>query len=155
MNLTIELTGSKPIPWFNLERVDQSIQHIARQKRGALLRKARNRSSGFDSDPLSISEAIAIHSGFEKPDHRTIEQYEKQVNDWHDKWVEQAREMWLSKYLNCEYGLTSLTLTNTTDRNFSSVEVQLEIAGVTVLTDLEESDTDLPPPPRELENRYL
>ena len=149
LDLTIESANSEPIPWFNLEHVNYSIQHIARIKRSSMLKKARNSTGGFGSDLLSISQALAFHNRLERPDQRTIEQYEQEVDEWQGKWVEQAREKWLLKYLNCDYGLASLTLTNTTDRNFSSVEVRLEIAGATVLTNFEKSDPDLPAPPRE------
>ena len=45
------------------------------------------------------------------------------------------------------HGTCSLSLTNLTDRNFTSVEVRLEIPDAQVITDLYDIETDLPKKP--------
>ena len=82
------------------------------------------------------------------PDDRTIEQYADEVAQWHSQWTERAPEHWMSAYAAAEHGTCSLSLTNLTDHNFTSVEVCLEIPGARVITDLDEVETNLPKMPR-------
>ena len=72
---------------------------------------------------------------------------------WHSRWTERAPEHWNAAYAAAGHGACSLSLTNLTDHNFSSVEVCLEIPGAQVITDLDEVETDLPKMPAPIRSR--
>ncbi|MXZ51905.1 MAG: hypothetical protein F4Z34_01805 [Acidimicrobiaceae bacterium] len=140
--------GDLPISWFDEQALIATIAQVADSEREAQLRRARQMQ---DPDPVteaysrfSRTMAIALHG----PDDRTIEQYADEVAQWHSQWTERAPEHWMSAYAAASHGMCSLSLTNLTDHNFTSVEVCLEIPGAWVITDLDEIETDLPKMPR-------
>lgn len=148
LDLDLALVGDLPISWFDMQALIATIERFANSERDAQLRRARQMQ---DPDPvaeaysqISRTVAIALHG----PDDRAIEQYADEVAQWHSQWTERAPEHWMSAYAAASHGMCSLSLTNLTDHNFTSVEVCLEIPGARVITDLDEIETNLPKMPR-------
>ena len=148
LDLDLALTGHRPISWFDKQALITTITQIAASEKEAQLRRARQtQAPDAPADAyLRISRTMA--RALDRPDDRTIEQYADEVAQWHTQWTERAPEHWMSAYAAAGHGTCSLSLTNLTDHNFTSVEVCLEIPGARVITDLDEVETDLPKMPR-------
>ena len=148
LNLDLTLIGDRPISWFDKQALIATIKQIAGSQKEAQLRSARQTQA-----PDPVAEAYSRISRtmarvLDMPDDRTIEQYADQVAQWYSQWTERAPEHWMSAYAATGHGTCSLSLTNLTDHNFTSVEVYLEIPGARVITDLDEVETALPKMPR-------
>ena len=145
LDLDLTLIGDLPTSWFDNQAVTATIKQIADREKEAQLRRARQtQAPGALADFRSRTMAIALG----RPDDRTIEQYADEVAQWLKRWTERALEHWISAYAAADHGTCSLSLTNLTDHNFTSVEVRLEIPGAWVITDLDELETVLPKMPR-------
>lgn len=145
LDLDLTLIGDLPISWFDEQALIAAITRAAGLQRDAQLRRAQ--------EPDPIVEALSRTSRtmariLDGPEDRTIEQYADEVAQWHTQWTERAPEHWKAAYAATGHGTCSLSLTNLTDDNFTSVEVCLEIPGAQVITDLDEVETDLPKMPR-------
>lgn len=148
LDLDLALMGDLPISWFDMQALIATITQVADRAREAQLRRARQTQ---EPDPVAgaysgISRTMTMVLGM--PDDRTIQQYADEVAHWHSQWTERAPEHWIGAYAAADHGMCSLSLTNLTDHNFTSVEVCLEIPGAWVITDLDEVETDLPKMPR-------
>ena len=148
LDLDLTLIDDLPISWFDKQALITQITRAADLKRDAQLRRARQ-----TQEPDPTAEAYSRHSrtiarALGRPDDRTIEQYADEVAEWHAQWTERAPEHWMTAYAAAGHGAFSLSLTNLTDHNFTSVQVCLEIPGAQVITDLDEVETDLPKMPR-------
>ena len=148
LDLDLTLIGDLPISWFDKQALIAEIKQAADLKRDAQLRRARQ-----TQEPDPVADAYSQISRMMArtlcgPDDRAIEQYADEVAQWHSRWTERAPEHWNAAYAAAGHGACSLSLTNLTDHNFSSVEVCLEIPGAQVITDLDEVETDLPKMPR-------
>ena len=147
LGLDLDLVGDLPISWFDQPTLIATITQIADSGRKAQLRQARQ-----TQEPGSAGEARAqtyrtLARAIYGPDPRTISQYTDEVKQWHSEWTERALEHWMSAYADAGHGTCSLSLTNLTDRNFTSVEVRLEIPDAQVVTDLDDFERNLPRKP--------
>ena len=147
LDLDLALIGDLPISWFDQQALMAEITRVADRERDAQLRRARQPQ---EPDPVAeaYSQIRTMVRALSEPDDRTIEQYADEVAQWHSQWTERAPEHWISAYAAAGHGACSLSLTNLTDHNFTSVEVCLEIPGVRAITDLDEFEIDLPRMPR-------
>ena len=147
LDLDLRLIGDRSISWFDKQALTATIKRIADREQEAQLRQARQTQAAdahADAYPrISRTMALILASR----DDRTIEQYVDEVTRWHTQWTKRAPERWISAYAASGHGAYSLSLTNLTDHNFTSVEVCLEIPGAQVITDLEEARTNLPTMP--------
>lgn len=148
LDLDLTLIDDLPISWFDEQALIAEIKQAADLKRDAQLRRARQ-----IQEPDPVAEPYLRHSktmvwALGGPDDRTIEQYADELAQWHSQWTERALEHWMTAYAAASHGTCSLSLTNPTDHNFTSVEVCLEIPGAQVITDLDEVETYLPKMPR-------
>ena len=141
--LDLDLVGDRPISWFDKPAIIAKITQVADSGREAQLRQAQE--PGRDGEAHARTSRT-IARAFHVPDPRTISQHTDEVKKWHSEWTERAPEHWISAYA-AGHGTCSLSLTNLTDRNFTSVEVCLEIPDAQVITDLDEFETDLPKKP--------
>ena len=148
LSLTVTLTGDVPIPWFHNSEINANIERIARSRRESML----TRANGFVDDSRggrsSWAIGLAAHQSVLGRDDRSIEEYTKEVDEWHDAWIEGARAHWLGKYFERGYGIYSMVSENRTDSNFRSVEVCVELDDARVLTETYEDEARLPRPPR-------
>ena len=147
LDLDLTLIGDLPISWFDKQALIAMITQIADSEKEAQLRRARQtQAPDTRADAYLISRTMARI--LSEPDDRTIEQFADEVAQWHSQWTERAPGHWVSACAAAGHGMCSLSLTNLTDHNFTSVEVCLEIPGARVITDLDEVETDLPKMPR-------
>lgn len=146
LDLDLTLIGDLPISWFDKRALTATTKQVADREKEAQLRRARQTQAPDTLTDFRISRTMAMAVGI--PDDRTIEQYADEVAQWHTHWTERAPEHWISAYAAAGHGTCSLSLTNLTDHNFTSVEVCLEIPGARVITDLDEVKTNLPTVPR-------
>ena len=150
LDLDLTLIGDLPTSWFDEQALIAAINRAADLQSDEQLRRAHR-----TQEPDPVAEAYLLHSrtmlgALGGPDDRTIEQYADELAQWRSEWTERAPEHWMAAYAAAGHGTCSLSLTNLTDRNFTSVEVCLEIPGAQVITDLDEVETHLPKMPRPL-----
>ena len=148
LDLDLDLDRGSPISWFDQSALIAAIMQLGDREREAQLRRA-----GHTQEPDSVASANfqisrTMTRALYWPDDRSIEQYADEVAQWHTEWKERAPERWLGAYAAAGHGMCSLSLTNLTDHNFTSVEVRLEIPRARVITDLNEIESDLPRLPR-------
>ncbi len=148
LDLHLTLIGDLPISWFDKQMLIAQITQIADLQRDAQMHRARQTQEPDPPADAYSQLSRTITSAFYGPDDRTVEQYVDEVAQWHAQWIERAPDHWMTAYAAAGHGTCSLSLTNLTDHNFSSVEVCLEIPGAQVITDLDEVETDLPKMPR-------
>ena len=144
LSLDLGFVGDLAISWFDEAALIATITEIADSQKEALLSQAQ------EPDRAAKAQAEAsqlLTAGFYVPDTRTISQYTEEVNQWHSEWTEQAPEHWVSAYADAGHGTCSLSLTNLTDRNFTSVEVRLEIPDAPAFTNLYDLERDIPKKP--------
>lgn len=150
LDLDITISAAQSISWFDDAVIGESIHGIAQMQGDSMISRAQSTLLRAGRSSPTSTVPVAFQDSFLSPDKRTFEEYQAQVVDWQNRWATQAQTVWLQRYLETGHGLCSLTLKNLTDRNFGSVEVQLEIKGALVLTDLDEVEAKLPNAPREL-----
>ena len=148
LDLDLTLIGDLPISWFDKQALIAEIKQAADLQRNAQLRRARQTQEPDPVNEANSRMSRTMARALYGPDDRTIEQYADEVAQWHSQWTERAPEHWITAYAAAGHGTCSVSLTNLTDHNFTSVEVCLEIPGVQVITDLDEVETDLPKMPR-------
>lgn len=144
LDLDLAIMDHLPMSWFDKQALIAAITQIADSEREVQLRRARQTQAPDDFSRVGRAVASALFG----PDDRTIEQYADEVAEWHSQWTERAQEHWMSAYAAAGHGTCSLSLTNRTDHNFTSVEVRLEIPGTRIISDLDEVETVLPKMPR-------
>ncbi|MCY3661628.1 MAG: hypothetical protein OXH28_02235 [bacterium] len=147
LDLDLALIGHLPISWFDEQALIAAITRSAGLKGDAQLRRARQTNEP-DSVASAYSQIRAMAWAVHGPDDRTIEEYADEVAQWQSQWTEGALEHWTTAYTAAGHGACSLSLTNLTDHNFTSVEVCVEIPGAQVIRDLDEVETYLPEMPR-------
>lgn len=150
LDLDITISSGQSTSWFDDAAIGESIHGIAQMQSDSLVSRARSNLLRAGRSSPTSTVPVAFQHSLHSPDKRTFEEYQAQVVDWQNRWATQAQIVWLQRYLETGHGLCSLTLENLTDSNFSSVEVQIEIRGAVVLTDLDEVRAQLPNAPREL-----
>ena len=148
LDLDLALISDLPISWFDEQALIATITRAAGLQSDEQLRRARQ-----TQEPDPVAEPYLRHSrtmtrAIFGPDDRTIEQYADELAQWHSEWTERGLEHWMAAYAAAGHGTCSLSLTNLTDHNFTSVEVCLEIPGAQVIWDLDEVETHLPKMPR-------
>lgn len=148
LDLYLAIMDHLPISWFHEQALVTTIRQIADSEREAQMRRARETQAPETLADVYSRIDRAIASALDGPDDRTIEQYADEVADWQSQWTERAPEHWMTAYAAAGHGQCSLSLTNLTDHNFTSVEVRLKIPGARVISDLHQAQTLLPKKPR-------
>ena len=146
LSVDLGFVGDLAISWFDESALVATITEIADSQKEALLSQAQ------EPDRAAEAQAEAsqlLTAGFYVPDTRTISQYTEEVKQWHSEWTEQAPGHWVGAFADADagHGKCSLSLTNLTDHNFTSVEVRLEIPDAQAFTDLYDLETNLPDMP--------
>ena len=148
LDLDVNLIGDLPTSWFDKRALTATIKQVADIEKEAQLRRAWQTQDPTDSLVEAFSQrsrTMTLILG--ELDDRTIEQYTAEVEEWHSEWKERAPHHWLNAYAKAGHGKCSLSLTNLTDHNFTSVEVCLDVSSAQVITDPEEVETVLPKMP--------
>ena len=146
LDLDLAFAGDLPISWFDQPGLIAKITQIADSEKESQLRQARQTQELGPAREARARTSRTLTGALYGPDTRTISQYTDEVKKWHSEWTQRAPEHWMGAYA-AGHGTCSLSLTNLTDRNFTSVEVRLEIPDAQVITDLYDIETDLPKKP--------
>lgn len=139
----LAFVGDLPISWFDEPALIATITQVADSEKEAQLRQARQTQEPGPAGEARRTLTRALYG----TDPRTLTQYTDEVEQWHSEWTERAPEHWMGAYADASHGTCSLSLTNLTDRNFTSVEVRLEIPDAQVVTDLYDFKTNPPRKP--------
>ena len=145
LSVDLGFVGDLAISWFDESALVATITEIADSQKEALLSQAQEPDRAAEAQ----AEASRMLTGLYKPDTRTISQYTEEVNQWHSEWTEQAPGHWMGAFADADagHGTCSLSLTNLTDHNFTSVEVRLEIPDAQAFTNLYDLERDIPKKP--------
>ena len=141
LELSVSLIEIQPIPWFEDSSIKAAIEQMARAKREAMLQKAHSHTKDTPPDNSLGGHVAGLIGSLLGPEERTLEQFEKEVNQWEGQWREQASLYWLRKYVDSGYGVYSCRLENLTERNFCDIRVILNIYGAKAF-----QEDDLPAP---------
>ncbi len=135
LDIQFRLAGADQISWFDRVSLDDAVVSISDHERSSQLARARNcnRHPGA-SDPfgtmMSLASAQALGLG---KDRRSLDTFERQVDEWRAEWTESAPQHWIQQYMEAGHGVYVLELANLTDENFSSVQVRLQAEEVHIV----------------------
>lgn len=159
LDLVVGVAGDVPLPWIQLEGYEEIVADWAADERRALIERARRVEARRNApDPLNpllsaamrqvreLNEMSSLgHLGGPTPDKRSIEEYERQLDEWVAHVLEDAEEALLASVFDDDRAVIQLTVSNPTDFNLSDVQIKAHILGEAVTGDLEPFD-DLPWP---------
>lgn len=157
--LTVTLESSltsKRIPIYDIdEYINKEVEAEGVGCLESLRRDSGKRATGEDGvgdayRMMAQAMRSSLGSFAGRPDERTLEQYEDEVQRYLVRFRTYVSDMLLFQYIRAGLGRLSLTVVNTTDRTIEGVQLEVELPGSVIALDPDDVREPTPPArPRE------